>query len=175
MSRRINRTMTATLATLPIDIILSISAFLSNPLDLLSLSQVCPTTHISASHTNPTFASWTLRPAVPRSLHLKRGHHTGLNWCQQHTCRAQHHGIATHQANSAMLIFDMRPLTASGSPRHQLLNLHSVCHTHKAQMASYRNPNVGAQFGGHAGHGLFSTGRERSASAILGLALLLEN
>ena len=32
--------MTATLATLPIDIILSISAFLSNPLDLLSLSQV---------------------------------------------------------------------------------------------------------------------------------------
>ena len=37
---------TATLATLPIDIILSTSAFLSNPLDLLSLSQVCPTTHI---------------------------------------------------------------------------------------------------------------------------------
>ena len=38
--------MTATLATLPIDIILSVSAFLSDPLDLLSLSQVCPTTQI---------------------------------------------------------------------------------------------------------------------------------
>ena len=48
--------MTATLATLPIDIILSISAFLSNPLDLLSLSQVRPTTRISAADTNPTFA-----------------------------------------------------------------------------------------------------------------------
>ena len=56
MSRRINRAMTATLATLPLDIILSISAFLSNPLDLLSLSQVCPTTQISASVTNLTFA-----------------------------------------------------------------------------------------------------------------------
>ena len=48
--------MTATLATLPIDTILSISAFLSNPLDLLSLSLVCPTTQISASVTNLTFA-----------------------------------------------------------------------------------------------------------------------
>ena len=38
--------MTATLATLPIDIILSISAFLINPLDLLSLSQVRRTTHL---------------------------------------------------------------------------------------------------------------------------------
>lgn len=32
--------MTATLATLPLDAILCISAFLSNPLDVLSLSQV---------------------------------------------------------------------------------------------------------------------------------------
>ena len=56
MSRRINRAMTATLATLPIDIILSISAFLSNPLDLLSLSQVCRATHIFSLRTNPTFA-----------------------------------------------------------------------------------------------------------------------
>ena len=38
--------MTATLATLPTDIILSISAFLNNPLDLLSLSQVCRTARI---------------------------------------------------------------------------------------------------------------------------------
>ena len=38
--------MTATLATLPTDIILSISAFLSNPLDHLSLSQVRRITHI---------------------------------------------------------------------------------------------------------------------------------
>ena len=38
--------MTATLATLPIDVILSISAFLNNPLDVLSLSHVCHTTHI---------------------------------------------------------------------------------------------------------------------------------
>ena len=53
MSRRINRAMTATLATLPIDILLSISAFLSNPLDLLSLSQVRPTTHIF--NLRPTF------------------------------------------------------------------------------------------------------------------------
>ena len=53
MSHKMNRAMTATLATLPIDIILSISAFLSNPLDLLSLSQVRPTTRISTSDTNP--------------------------------------------------------------------------------------------------------------------------
>ena len=53
--------MTATLATLPIDIILSISVFLSNPLDLLSLSQVCPTTHISTSETNPNIINNRLR------------------------------------------------------------------------------------------------------------------
>ena len=53
MSRRINRAMTATLATLPLDIILSISALLSDPLDLLSLSQVRRTTQILASDTNP--------------------------------------------------------------------------------------------------------------------------
>ena len=46
--------MTATFATLPTDIILSIRAFLSDPLDLLSLSQVCRTTRIS--DTNLTFA-----------------------------------------------------------------------------------------------------------------------
>ena len=38
--------MTATLATLPLDIILSISAFLNSPLDILSLSRVCRTTRI---------------------------------------------------------------------------------------------------------------------------------
>ena len=38
--------MTATFTTLPLEIILSISAFLSNPLDVLSLSHVCRTTHI---------------------------------------------------------------------------------------------------------------------------------
>jgi hypothetical protein len=32
--------MIATLATLPLDVILCISAFLNNPLDVLSLSQV---------------------------------------------------------------------------------------------------------------------------------------
>ena len=38
--------MTATLATPPLDLILSISAFLSNPLDILSLSHVCRTAHV---------------------------------------------------------------------------------------------------------------------------------
>ena len=38
--------MTATLATLPVDVIICISVFLSNPLDILSLSQVCHTGHI---------------------------------------------------------------------------------------------------------------------------------
>src|SRR5258706_16201200 len=69
------------------------------------------------------------------------GHHTGPNSCQQHTCPVQHHGIATHQANSAMLIFNMQPLTVGGSPRHQLLNLQFVCHPHRAQTA-WTIPNV---------------------------------
>ena len=78
--------MTATLATLPLEIILSISAFLNNPLDVLSLSHVCRTTHIfTLRHVLTPLC--TLRPAAPRSLHLKLGHHTGPNQCQQYTCR----------------------------------------------------------------------------------------
>ena len=51
--------MTTTLATLPIDIILSISAFLGNPLDLLSLSQVCHTARIfSLRLTNIRLRGW---------------------------------------------------------------------------------------------------------------------
>ena len=162
--------MTATLATLPLDIILSISAFLSNPLDLLSLSQVRRTTHIFQPRTLTLRSStWTLRPAVPRCLHLKRRHHTGPNSYQLHTCRVQHHGIATHRANFAMLIFDMQPLTVGGSPRHQPLNVQSVCHPQKAQIAIWA---VGARFEGHAGRGAFSTRRERYASVISGRAFL---
>ena len=164
--RRLNSTMIATLATLPVDIILSISAFLSNPLDVLSLSQVCHTTHIfSVGHQRLNSLSYTLRPAAPRSLHLKRGHHTGPNQCQQHTCRVQRPGIATYQANSARLIFDMQPLTVGGSPHHQRLKLHSVCHPLKPHVATWTIPNVGARFEGHAGRGLFMNQREGSASA----------
>ena len=100
-------------------------------------------------------ATWTLRPVTPHSLHLRRGHHTGLNLCRRRTCRGQHRGIATRRVNYAMLIFDMQPPTVSGSPRHHLLNVHSVCHAHMAHMASGIIPHVGARFGEHAGHGLF--------------------
>ena len=133
--------MTATLATLPLDIILCISAFLSNPLDVLSLSQVCRTTHV---FTLDTDALCALRLAAPRCLHLRHRHHTGPNQCRQHTCRVQHHGIATHRVNSVMLIFDMQPLTVGGSPRHQILNLHSNCHSHKVQIPPLTIPDVGA-------------------------------
>ena len=133
----INSTMIATLATLPVEIILSISAFLSNPLDVLSFSQVCRTTHIfSVGHQPLHSLSCTLRPATLRSLHLKRGRHTGPNQCQQHTCRVQRRGIATYRANSARLIFDMQRLIVGGSPHHQLLNVHSVCQPRKPQVAT---------------------------------------
>ena len=162
--------MTATLATLPLEIILSISAFLSNPLDVLSLSHVCRATHIfTLQHVLTPLC--TLRPATPRSSHLGLGHHTGPNQSQQHTCRVQHHGIATHRVNSVMLIFDMQPPTVGGSPRHQLLKLHSDCHPHQAQKTPWTFPNTGARFGGHTGHGLFGARRKRSASTISGLAL----
>ena len=72
--------MTATLATLPIEIILSISAFLSNPLALLSLSQVSYSSYFQPpTLTYIRMRGHYIRPAVRRSLHLKRGHHTGPN------------------------------------------------------------------------------------------------
>ena len=77
--------MTVTLATLPLDVVLCISAFLSEPLDFLSLSQVCDLLLLGSCICKTdihVLLSCALRLAAPRSLHLKPGYHIGPDSCQ---------------------------------------------------------------------------------------------